>query len=296
MPSSRKQQVDNRIVSQKPVDWAGVELPDAWPDRINWFHPQSFLLMLAKFAGRARTRVILPDGLPGRERIPAYVLQEFHNLPNGNYSKRFSQGYARGFEPMMLGTLRQGRERLANALAGAESVVDLGCGSGGCIPYLKAVGINVIWGLDPSPYLLQLAARQYSGAYLLHGIGEEIPLQDNGVDGVNVCFVFHEIPPAYLQCVLAEIKRILKPGGRIAILEPASTQWSSSVRQLWRNYGWRGLYFKWLARHAFEPFVPAWHKLDFPALLREAGFDVLEDDTGCPFRFIVAQRSIDATA
>ncbi len=288
MPS-RPRKFDTTAASPVPTDWATFELPDAWPDLINWFNPRSLFLMLAKFTGHTRARVILPDGLPGMERIPRYVLQEFHNLPNGNYSKRICQGYATGFEPVMLGTLRDGRERLAKALAGANCVVDLGCGSGGCIPVLRATGVNTIWGLDPSPYLLQLAAKHNPEARFIHGVGEEIPLPDNSVDGVNVCFVFHEIPPLYLKRVLSEISRILSPGGRLAVLEPAPTQWSLSVSQLWRNYGWRGLYFKWLARHAFEPFIPAWHKLDFPALLRESGFTVLEDDIGCPFRVIIAK-------
>ncbi len=289
MPS-RNNKLDTTFANPEPINWATIELPDAWPDLVNWLNPRSFFLMLAKYAGRARSQVILPAGLPGMESIPKYVLQEFHNLPNGNYSKRICQGYAKGFEPMMLGTLRKGRERLTKALVGADSVVDLGCGSGGGIPVLRAAGINTIWGLDPSPYLLQLAAKRNPEARFIHGVGEEIPLPDHSVDGVNVCFVFHEIPPQYLQRVLSEIGRIIKPGGRLAVLEPSSAQWLLSATKLLRRYGWRGLYFKWLARHAFEPFVPAWHKLDFPALLSESGFDVLEDDIGCPFRFVVAKR------
>ena len=290
MPSSRPHKFDSTITSPDPIDWAALELPDAWPDHLNCFNPQSFFLILAKLAGHSRARVILPPGLSGMERIPKYVLQEFHNLPNGNYSKSICEGYAASFEPVMLGTLRYGRERLARALAGAECVVDLGCGSGGCIPFLRSVGINTIWGLDPSPYLLQLAAKSNPDARFIHGVGEEIPLPDSSIDGVNVSFVFHEIPPLYLQRVLYEIRRIIRQGGQLAVLEPASTQWSSSARELWHDYGWRGIYFKWLARHAFEPFIPAWHKQDFLTLLHESGFDVLENDTGCPFRFVLAER------
>lgn len=289
MPS-RSNKFNTNIITPDPIDWAALELPNAWPDLINWFHPRSLFLMFAKLAGRKRACVILPAGLPGMGHIPKYVLQEFHNLPNGNYSKHICQGYSKGFEPVMLGTLRHGRERLARALAGADCVLDLGCGSGGCIPMLRSVGIDTIWGLDPSPYQLQLAAKRNPDAQFIHGVGEKISLPDDSVDGVNVCFVLHEIPPLYLQRVLSEIRRIIKPGGRLAVLEPASTQWSSTFLQLWRSFGWRGVYFKWLAGHAFEPFIPAWHKQDFPTLLREYGFDVLEDDTGCPFRFVVAKR------
>ena len=32
----------------------------------------------------------------GKDTIPAYVLQEFHNLPNGNYSNSLMRGYIAG--------------------------------------------------------------------------------------------------------------------------------------------------------------------------------------------------------
>lgn len=288
--SARSHHLNANSSKQAPIDWAAQDLPNAWPDLINWLHPRSLWMVATKVTGRSRGRVVLPPDLPGMERIPKYVLQEFHNLPNGNYSKRICQGYARSFEPMMLGTLRQGRERLARALEGARHVLDLGCGSGGSMPVLRAAGASSIWGIDPSPYLLQLAAQLDPEARLIHGVGEDIPLPDASLDGVNVCFVFHEIPPQHLRRVLSELQRIVKPGGRLAVLEPSVMQMSASAWQLWRGFGWRGLYFKWLARHVFEPFVAAWHKQDFKALLRAHGFEVLEDDTGCPFRFVLAQR------
>lgn len=289
--SARSHRLTAASSNPTPIDWAAQDLPNAWPDLINWLHPRSLWMVANKVTGRSRGRVVLPPDLPGMERIPKYVLQEFHNLPNGNYSKRICQGYARSFEPMMLGTLSQGRERLAQALKGAEQVLDLGCGSGGSMPVLRAAGIRSVWGIDPSPYLLQLAAKLNPGAQLIHGVGEDIPVPDASMDGVNVCFVFHEIPPQHLRRVLSELQRIVKPGGKLAVLEPSVVQMSASAWQLWRGFGWRGLYFKWLAGHVFEPFVAAWHKQDFQALLREHGFEVLEDDTGCPFRFVLAQRA-----
>ena len=282
---------NNKPSKLPPQDWATLELPDAWPDVLPWLRPAAWKLMLGKISGKTRARVVLPPGMPGSERIPRYVLQEFHNLPNGNYSKRICRGYSRGFDHAMLGSLHQGRGQLAAALAGCRRVLDLGCGSGRTMAVLRAAGIPEVIGLDPSPYQLQLAAAANPGAHLIQGVGEDIDLPDASVDGICVCFVFHEIPPTYLRRVLAEMARISQPGATLAVLEPSAVQWQASSSQMLRTHGLRGLYFRLLARRVFEPFVAAWHKQDFPALLREFGFELVEDSSGCPFRFVVARRS-----
>lgn len=278
-------------LSIDPVaDWAKLELPNAWPDELNWTLPSSLGLIVRKLAGKSRERVVLPAGIPNADIIPKYVLQEFHNLPNGNYSKRIGRGYANGFDHAMLGTLKQGRKQVAEALRGAQNVLDLGCGAGHMAAALRSVGVEHIWGLDPSPYLLQIAAEKYPYVKFIHGVGEHIALPDASLDAVSVCFVFHEIPPRYLKQVLAELQRVIKPGGKIAILEPSKEQMNTTAWQLWRKYGWRGVYFKIMAIRVFEPFVDAWHKQDFPALLLAHGFQLAHDHSGCPFRLVVAQR------
>lgn len=275
------------------TDWARIELPDAWPDQLDWRHPATCWRMLRKAFGGSRERVQLPSGLPGAERIPKYILQEFHNLPNGNYSKQISSGYARWFDRVMLGTMAGGRARLAQALRGARCVVDLGCGGGHMAGALKAAGVEQVYGLDASPYLLQFAAQTYPGVQWVHGTAERTGLPDAAFDGVSVSFLFHEIPPRYLAQVLAELRRIVRPGGRLAVLEPSPVQWAGSPWRLWREFGWRGLYFKWLAWHAFEPFVDAWHKQDFTRMLADNGFRVEVDESSCPFRHILAVRQAD---
>jgi ubiquinone/menaquinone biosynthesis C-methylase UbiE len=281
------------VAANQTIDWAQIELPDAWPDQLDWRQPATLWRILRKAFGSSREKVRLPSGLPGADRIPKYMLQEFHNLPNGNFSKQISNGYARWFDRVMLGTMTGGRARLVQALHGTRSVVDLGCGGGHMAGVLKAAGIEEVYGLDPSPYLLQFAAQTYPGVQWIHGTAEQTGLPAGAVDGVSVSFVFHEIPPRYLAQVLAELRRIVKPGGRLAVLEPSSVQWAGTAWRLWREFGWRGLYFKWLAWHAFEPFVAAWHRQDFAKLLAENGFLVEVDEMSCPFRHVLAIRQAD---
>lgn len=273
-----------------PIDWANVELPETWADHLRFSRWADLRQLLARAIGGLHRPVALPPEVPGRERIPAYVLQEFHNLPNGNYSRRFARGYAKGFDLSMLGTLREGRGRIVQALAGARCALDLGSGAGHLATALRQSGIPEVWGLEPSPYLLQQAARLDPDVRWEQGVAEDSGLPSSHFDAVGVCFVFHEVPPRYLQRILAELARITRPGARLALLEPSPEQWRKGWLQLLRRYGWRGLYFRWLARHVHEPFLDAWHKQDFRAMLAEHGFVLREDQIGCPFRFFVAER------
>lgn len=278
------------------VDWAKIELPAAWPDQVSWWKPTHLLKLWRKITGRHRERVRLPEALPGAEKLPRYLLLEFHNLPNGNYSRTVTGGYSRGFDHAMLGTLRTGRARVADALKGATRALDLGAGAGHLAAAMREAGIEDVWGLEPSPYLLHLAARKVPQAHWVHGLGEDTGLPDAHFDAVGICFVLHEVPPTYLRRLCAELARITTPGAKLAILEPSPLQWQQSVAQMWRSHGWRGAYFRLLARRVYEPFADAWHKLDFRALLAEHGFTVRQDEVDCPFRFILAERTGTSTS
>jgi ubiquinone/menaquinone biosynthesis C-methylase UbiE len=281
--------------SELPIDWATVALPQTWPDATPWWRPAMARKLFGKFRGKLRSRVELPRDLPCAQSLPKYLLQEFHNLPNGNYSHRVTRGYVRGFERAMLGHMRQGRAQVAESLGTATRAVDIGCGAGYLAAALRDAGIAEVWALEPSPYLLSLAARRHSGIHWRQGVAEHSGLPGDYFDGVGISFVLHEIPPHYLRGFCAELRRITRPGARLVLLEPSPLQWRESAWTLFRRYGWRGVYFRWMARRVFEPFADAWHKLDFPALLAEHGFVVTRDDIGCPFRFLVAERIGDSS-
>jgi len=270
--------------------WQELSLPDTWPDRLQWRRPRDVWQLLRKFLLRRVGRVELPRDLPLRIALPKYLLLEFHNLPNGNYSKKITHGYSTGFDRAMLGEMRSARRALADCFAGCRRVLDLGCGAGYSSQALIDAGIDEVVGLDASPYLLQHAARQFAGPRFVQGLAENTGLPDDGFDGVSACFLFHELPPRYAREALQECHRLLRPGGRLAILEPTSEQFFGRPGALWRQYGWRGLYFWWLARFVNEPFVDAWHRTDVPRWLEAAGFELVSDQDLFPTRLIVAQR------
>lgn len=270
-------------------NWTELELPDSWADRLDLRKPSHLWHFLQKVLLRRLTHVELPSGLPLNVPIPKYILQEFHNLPNGNYSKKITRGYSRGFDLVMLGTLKKDRRAMAEALNGCTAVVDIGCGSGPSTQALAETAIHEIVGLDASPYLLQHAAARYPHLRFIQGLAEETGLPAQHFDGVAACFVFHEIPPRQADRALDEFRRILKPGGRVVLLEPATEQFFSKPWALLKAHGWKGLYFWWLARFVYEPFVQAWHKRDIRDWLTAHGFRLLSDRLLFPSRLIVAQ-------
>jgi len=149
-------------------DWRAIELPDAWPDRLSVRRPAEAWRWIRCFLG-ARQRVELPPGLPGAGRLPRYVLQGFHNLPNGNFSKTVTRSYVTGFDRVMLGRMRAARRRLAGYLAGSRAALDVGTGGGRTAAALRASGVPEVWAIDPSPYLLKHAASDHPDIRFVQG-------------------------------------------------------------------------------------------------------------------------------
>lgn len=276
-------------------DWSAVTLPDTWPDSLDLKSPRDLWQLIRHAFGWQQQPVQLPVDMPGAGNIPKYILQEFHNLPNGNYSRRFTRGYITGFNRVMLGEISKSHSQIAQQLADKlavknGSVLDVGCGGGGLAGALKQAGIRDVWGLDPSPYLLQHAAHDWPGIHFVQGVAEKTDFVAARFDAITACFLLHEIPPRYIAQCFREWARILKPGGWLAFCEPSPLQLQQNLLALLRNYGWRGAYFHALAKRLHEPFLGAWHQQDVPGLLEQNGFELIAQDIGMPVRHVLARK------
>ena len=101
------------------------------------------------------------------------------------------------------------------ALPEGATVIDLACGTGDLCRELSASGLTPI-GVDLSFGMLAAARTE---APLVHGDALRLPLPDGSVDGVTCGFAlrnFESLPPFFV-----EMARVLRPGGRIALLEVA---------------------------------------------------------------------------
>jgi ubiquinone/menaquinone biosynthesis C-methylase UbiE len=104
-------------------------------------------------------------------------------------------------------------------------VVEVGFGSGLNLPYYDAAKVRRLVGVDPDGTMLALAERQNRAlpfdVECLQARGESMPLADGFADTVVVAYAFCTIPQP--RAALAEIRRILKPGGRLIFLEHGQT-------------------------------------------------------------------------
>jgi ubiquinone/menaquinone biosynthesis C-methylase UbiE len=118
--------------------------------------------------------------------------------------------------------------RLA-ALSGAEAgdrVLDVGCGTGYLTRHMAtAVGPQgAVTGVDPSPTVLAYARRKSQsgrGAPCTYqeGIAEALDLPDASFDTVVTSLMLHHLPEELRPVALGEMCRVLRPGGRLLVVE-----------------------------------------------------------------------------
>jgi SAM-dependent methyltransferase len=115
------------------------------------------------------------------------------------------------------------RELEASRRAGvaAPAVLDFGAGVGYSVPFLKKhLPAARVTCLDVSRKSLDIgAAKHGDGAEFRHFDGAHIPYADGTFDVALASCVFHHIPHAEHVVLLAEIRRVLAPGGILAVFE-----------------------------------------------------------------------------
>jgi ubiquinone/menaquinone biosynthesis C-methylase UbiE len=111
------------------------------------------------------------------------------------------------------------------SLAAGARVLDLGAGTGKLSRALVDAGLDVI-AVEPMPELRRLLKARIGADRVHSGSAEMIPLPDESVDGVTVADAFHWFDQA---AAAAEIARVLRPGGGLAVLSMAPD---------WRNASW----------------------------------------------------------
>ncbi len=93
-------------------------------------------------------------------------------------------------------------------------VLELGAGTGKLTGELLALGHDVV-ATDPLPAMLRILRRQHPDCPTLAGTAEAIPLPARSVDTVVCAQSFHWFA---LDRALPEIARVLRPGGRLALV------------------------------------------------------------------------------
>lgn len=145
-------------------------------------------------------------------------------------------GYCCSQKPIM-------RERARIVPQASGDVLELGCGGGINLGLYDRSRVNSLAGIDPSPELMDRArASARDKGFTVDfraGYGENMPFADASFDTVLTTFTLCSVtdPVAVAQ----EMRRVLRPGGRILFLEhgrapDASAQkWQNRIEPVWKH-------------------------------------------------------------
>ena len=110
-------------------------------------------------------------------------------------------------------------------LSSGEQVLDVGCGTGTlAIAAKRQVGPRgTVYGVDASPEMLARAGKKASKAgveiVLKNALVEALPFSDGQFDVVLSTVMLHHLPGKLRRQCAAEIRRVLKPGGRVLAVD-----------------------------------------------------------------------------
>lgn len=116
------------------------------------------------------------------------------------------------------------RRRLAEQIRGSHLILDIATGTGEvAIETIKKLDDSNVIGIDPSAQMLRFARKkcespQYRKRFsLVQGFAEYLPFGSDKFDAITIAFgIRNTLNP--LESLI-EMKRVLKPGGKVAILE-----------------------------------------------------------------------------
>ena len=154
--------------------------------------------------------------------------------------------YARRILPWLIdfGMRRKPLLRLRENLVAAArgQVLEIGIGSGRNLPFYPR-DLEGLWGIDPSPELLAMAQDTGRLGALSGQVGEgraeELPLDDQSVDSVVMTWTLCSV--AEPARALAEIRRVLRPGGSLIFIEHGQAPeagvrgWQDRLTPVWRK-------------------------------------------------------------
>jgi len=208
-----------------------------------------------------------------RGKRPGYYLQNFHFQSGGWLTEESAKLYDTQVEVLFKGTAnatrRQALVPLHEVFAGRDQrrlkLIDIGCGTGRFLdfckqawPRLPALGVDL-----SEAYVAEAKGhlRRWCWIDFIVANGEALPVPDDSQDAVTSIFMFHELPPKVRRTVLRECARVLKPGGRLILIDSL---------QIGDQPDYDGV-LELFPQSYHEPYYGSYLKEDFAALAAACG-------------------------
>jgi demethylmenaquinone methyltransferase/2-methoxy-6-polyprenyl-1,4-benzoquinol methylase len=164
----------------------------------------------------------------------------------------------------------------ALGLTPGERVLELGFGTGNEV--LDLAGLvgptGSVAGIDVSPGMLQVAQKKVAEAKpaaaveLTVGDARRLPYPGGSFDAVYTSFTLELFPEDDVTLVLAEVWRVLKPGGRLGVVSMATPKGGEPNTLLEKGYVWM---------HRHFPHIVDCRPIDPAALAAAAGFSAVAE-------------------
>jgi ubiquinone/menaquinone biosynthesis C-methylase UbiE len=150
-------------------------------------------------------------------------------------------------------------------------LIDVGCGTGRFLACCKQVWPRLpALGLDMSEAYVAEARRhlrQWCWIDFVVANGEAIPVESASQDAVTSIFTFHELPPKVRRIVFGEFARVLKPGGRLVVVDSL---------QIGDEPDYDGL-LELFPQNYHEPYYGSYIEENFGAIAVECGLTHIRD-------------------
>ncbi len=245
------------------------------PDPVAWLRRSALYFRdLPKVDERRHARTNdEPNHDPAHAHLPRYYRQNFHYQSGGWLTEESAAVYDVQVETLFTGAADVMRRRalkpialfLGNQDQRQARLLDIGTGTGRLPGFIRHAfpGLHVT-GLDLSRPYLEHARRTIGTSRRLkwiEGAAEALPFADASIDLITSSFLFHELPRKVRSAAVAEMARVLKPGGRAIVIDSAL----ESDRP-----EWKGL-FDLFPYYFHEPYFTDWVTSDPDALFSTHG-------------------------
>ena len=254
-----------RYLTQYPKIW--LDMPNTWDRR------------------RKQNFKDLPKTID-KDNYPQYYLRNFHHQTDG-YLSDFSasiydlqveilfNGSADAMRRRILKPLKEGLNNFNNRKKDSLKILDVATGSGRTLKQLRGTfPKEKLMGLDLSGSYLKEASRYISDLdgdliELIKGNAEEIPFDDNSLQGISCVYLFHELPRTVREKVLQEFFRVLEPGGILVLADSIQVSDSPDFTQIMENFH----------KSFHEPFYYDYIQEDINNTIGEIGFHNIKSNS-----------------
>jgi len=166
---------------------------------------------------------------------PEYYMNNFHYQGDGWFSSESAEVYETSTETLFLGKqdAMQRMTLLPFKNATPKTILEVACGTGRFGTFIRDNHPTALMtSVDLSPFYLQKArdnddywvrqqpaAAKPKPASFVQAAAEDLPFADNSFDAVACVYLFHEMPCEARAKALAEMARVLAPGGILSLTD-----------------------------------------------------------------------------